>query len=118
MRKIKLYTISIFQKIDELGNYTNSDWFLSLNRNSLIKYIKELVDIWYYRAALSPQVRQKISPPNGNPFTGFNINNIDRIEIVKGSTAVLYGSNAIGSVVNIITKEYSKRYENKIGLQV
>ena len=48
-------------------------------------------------------------------YSLLNVNNIDRIEIVKGSTAVLYGSNAIGSVVNIITKEYSKGYESKIG---
>lgn len=30
--------------------------------------------------------------------------NIDRIEIVKGASSVLYGSNAMGAVVNIITK--------------
>ena len=30
---------SLFQTIDSLGNYSNADWFLSLNRNQLIKFI-------------------------------------------------------------------------------
>lgn len=32
------------------------------------------------------------------------LNNIERIEIVRGASSVLYGSNAMGAVVNIITK--------------
>jgi len=33
------------------------------------------------------------------------LNNVDRIEVVKGSGSVLYGSGAMGGTVNIITKE-------------
>lgn len=33
-----------------------------------------------------------------------NVNNIERIEIVRGSGSVLYGSEALGGVINIITK--------------
>ena len=32
------------------------------------------------------------------------IANIERIEIVRGASSVLYGSNAMGAIVNIITK--------------
>ena len=39
--KIRLRTLTIFQKMDELGNYTNLDWFLELNKLQLIKFIKE-----------------------------------------------------------------------------
>ncbi|CUT04588.1 TonB-dependent receptor [Candidatus Kryptonium thompsonii] len=34
---------------------------------------------------------------------------IDRVEIVKGAGSALYGSNAIGGVINVITKETSPR---------
>lgn len=35
--------------------------------------------------------------------------NIQQIEVIKGPTSALYGSNAMGGVINIITKEKSKR---------
>lgn len=38
-------------------------------------------------------------------YSRINTDNIQRIEIVKGAGSSLYGSNAIGAVVNIITKE-------------
>lgn len=37
--------------------------------------------------------------------------NIERIEIVRGASSVLYGSNAMGAVVNIITKMPTKTAE-------
>ena len=39
----------------------------------------------------------------------FDINNIERIEIIKGAGSVLYGSEAIGGVINIITKGGAKK---------
>jgi len=36
---------------------------------------------------------------------GIPLNNIDRIEVVKGAGSLLYGSNAMGGIVNIITKD-------------
>lgn len=55
---------------------------------------------------------------NGNPIFGsyagrmnlanFSIGGIERIEVVKGPSSSIYGSGAIGGVVNIITKGVSK----------
>lgn len=45
---------------------------------------------------------------NNIDYNRLNAENIERIEIVKGAASALYGSNAIGGVVNIITKEASK----------
>lgn len=43
-------------------------------------------------------------------YSRLNLNNIERVEIVKGASSSLYGSNAVGGVVNIITKEACKSF--------
>ena len=49
----------------------------------------------------------KINPADGSgaSLTNIHLNDIERIEIVKGPRAALYGSDAIGGVINIITKQ-------------
>ncbi|MGQ9819347.1 MAG: TonB-dependent receptor [Candidatus Kapaibacteriales bacterium] len=37
---------------------------------------------------------------------------IDKIEVVKGAGSALYGSSAIGGVINIVTKEYENEFIN------
>ena len=44
-------------------------------------------------------------------LTKINVNNIERIEIVKGAMGVEYGNNAMAGVINIITK---KNYQKKV----
>lgn len=41
-------------------------------------------------------------------YNRLNLDNVERIEIVKGAASSLYGSNAVGGVVNIISKEVRK----------
>ena len=41
-------------------------------------------------------------------FQRLSMDNIERIEIVKGAASALYGSNSVGAVVNIITKSQSE----------
>lgn len=45
---------------------------------------------------------------NNVDYNRLNTENIERIEIVKGAASALYGSSAIGGVVNIITRDASK----------
>jgi len=47
---------------------------------------------------------------NNVDYNRLNASEIERIEIVKGTVSALYGSNAIGGVVNIITKNADKPY--------
>lgn len=56
----------------------------------------------------------------GNSFdlTKINLNNVERIEIVKGSMGVDYGNNAVTGVINIITKKTdSKKFNISAALQ-
>lgn len=39
---------------------------------------------------------------------------IDRIEVVKGAGSALYGSSALGGVINILTKEVGEQPETKV----
>ena len=38
-------------------------------------------------------------------YNRLNLDNVGRIEIVKGASSALYGSNAVGGVINIISRE-------------
>lgn len=64
-KAVELRALDLFQKIDELGNYSHCKWFLSLSRQQLVKFIRELNDIWCYRAQLPEQIKRNILPPNG-----------------------------------------------------
>ena len=44
-----------------------------------------------------------------------NTESIDRIEVVRGASSALYGSDAIDGVINIITKKNTKTCEGSIG---
>ena len=72
-KAIELRALTLFQNIDALGNYSNPEWFLSLNRNQLIKLVRELCDIWNYRAQLSNETKRNICPPNGDPFRNLSM---------------------------------------------
>lgn len=41
-------------------------------------------------------------------FSRLNMSDVERIEIVKGASSALYGSNAGGGVINIISKRAGK----------
>jgi|TARA_R110001592_G_scaffold89491_1_gene263165 hypothetical protein len=73
---MELKAISLFHKIDTFGHITDIAWFTSLDKIRSIKYIKELYDIWNYRAQLSNHIKFSICPPNGNPFQNISIQNL------------------------------------------
>lgn len=44
-------------------------------------------------------------------FSRLDMSNVERIEIVKGAASAIYGSNATGGVINIITKDPKKPWK-------
>ncbi|MBS4064679.1 MAG: TonB-dependent receptor [Chitinophagaceae bacterium] len=55
------------------------------------------------------KISDATSPDNVLDFSELSLANIERIEIVRGSHSTLYGSSAIGGVINIITKQNGKQ---------
>ena len=98
--------LAIFQTIDNLGNYTNIHWFSSLDRLLIVKYIRELYDIWSYRADLSLAIKQEICPPNGDPFRNTNINLLNNLTLENLQHFTL---TIIENLVNTGINEESKK---------
>ena len=57
-----------FQQINSHGHYADSAWFSDLNFVQIMRFMRELADIWNYRAQILPQLKEEICPPNGDPF--------------------------------------------------
>lgn len=61
--------IELFQIIDTFGFITDSKWIMNLNMYGLSKFMKELIDVWDYRAQLTNDSRRNIYPSQfGYPF--------------------------------------------------
>ncbi len=75
--KLQQKCIAVFQKMDNLKQYTQCEWFLNLNLTYLKQLYKYMEDMWNYRIGLSHQQRFRYVS-NGKLFTE-NMNNIYRI---------------------------------------
>ena len=73
-KELEMKVLNLFQDMDSLGNYTNMSWLNNLTKYDLIKFFRELLDIWNYRANLSQETKREICPPSGNPFNIVNVN--------------------------------------------
>lgn len=66
---------------------------------------------------------KKINPTDGYikhsdyQYSWVPIDMIERIEVIKGSKSSIYGSSAIGGVVNIITKKDSRKFYGEVDIQ-
>ena len=67
-----------FHMIDMLGNYSDINWFLALNKIQLSVLLREFYDIWNYRAQLSDEAKTEICPMTSTPFHGINMTMVNR----------------------------------------
>jgi len=75
-KSLELRILSLFQNIDALGNYSSPEWFTTLSQQYLWRFVRELSDIWNYRAQLTMEVKRNICPPNGDPFRGISMSQL------------------------------------------
>jgi hypothetical protein len=77
-QKLELRVVELFQTINSLGNYANYEWFMALDSIKLLRFVKELHDIWAFRCQLTEIVKHNVCPA-GDPFrrmTFFRTSNI------------------------------------------
>lgn len=89
---VNMRILSLFQYMDSLGNYTDHKWFTDLTGIKLIIFLKELYDIWNYRAQLDQNIKREVCPPFGDPFRDTNfstINSHSYINIQKRAVSVM-----------------------------
>jgi outer membrane receptor for ferrienterochelin and colicins len=85
--------------------FTSHGGTMNINMQGLGgKYILFLVD----GERIAGETRDNVD------YNRLDVSNIERIEIVKGVASALYGSSAIGGVVNIITKNASNPWQVNI----
>ena len=112
VKRMELKILELFQTMNSYGNYANSEWFSDLSRNSHIRFARELVDIWNYRALLTMAKKQEICPPHGSPFLGTpyftnlannaTLNNISIETLVKYNVQII--ENLVKSAMDIDNK--------------
>lgn len=70
-KKLELRAVQLFQRINELGHYSDFAWFWHLPQRGYYRFYLKLRDVWDTRAQISTQTKREIVPPQGNPFHEF-----------------------------------------------
>jgi len=83
----------LFMEIDQLGNYTDIEWFLQLNKRECFLLYGNLFDTWRYRGQLPYSVKNRICPL-GDPFlhvmpTRMRIDDVSEQQLQTGCITVM-----------------------------
>lgn len=98
-KRMEMKILELFQLMNSYGNYANSEWFINLSRIEHIRFARELVDIWNYRAQLTNAKKMEICPPHGTPFLGtpyhtnvatnINLNNLTNDTLTRFNVQII-----------------------------
>jgi len=98
-KRMEMKILELFQLMNSYGNYSNSEWFINLSRSEHIRFARELVDIWNYRAQLTLSKKIEICPPHGMPFLGtpyhinvatnINMNNLTNDTVMRFNVQII-----------------------------
>jgi iron complex outermembrane receptor protein len=56
-------------------------------------------------------------PTSGRQGFDFSMANVERIEVLRGPQGTLYGKDAIGGVINVVTKDPTNAWHGKVGAE-
>ncbi len=83
-----------------------------------------MIDIGGYNDAAVSNVlvllngrRLNPSDSSGPDLSAIPLDSIDRIEIIRGGSSVLYGDNAVGGVVNVITRQGRQTLSGSVSVE-
>ncbi len=117
-KRLEMKILELFQVINSYGNYSNSEWFTDLSRGEHIKFARELVDIWNYRAQLTVNKKNEICPPHGNPFLATpyyantasytNLNNLSNDTLVKFNVQII--ENLVKTAIDVDNRTLGSFY--------
>lgn len=111
VKHLELDSLALFLHMDDLGNYTDPMWFWSLERNKIIRFIRELSDIWTYRAQLTQQIQMEICPPVGDPFRSINLNYLNNLSLTEiRRIAIGIMENCISRGINISSRSLGANF--------
>ena len=106
------------QKLDDVLQYVSG---LNVHRTSGIFEIRPIVSL---RGVSGDEAGRTLILVDGIPVnksdTGeanwnrIDVNNIDQVEISKGAGSSLYGNNAMGGIINIITKRPTQNFTGNL----
>ena len=103
-----------YRTIDEILNFSSS---ISIGSNGGFGQTKSI----FLRGTESNHTKVLLNGVELNPGTlgvppiqHISVEMIGRIEIVKGGMSTLYGRDAIGGVINIITKKNDEKFANEL----
>jgi len=85
------------------------DWFVSARGSLNSSYVNKLLVLVDGRSVYNPQLARTY-------WNNLNVylDDIERIEVIKGSGGAVWGANAVNGVVNIITKSSHDTHENAV----
>ena len=109
---VRSRAITLFCNIDSLGNYTSSDWFLTLPMQSLVRFIRELHDIWNYRAQIEQSVKVSICPPDGNPFLTSRRNALALIHLNQNQDSIYLQNTALGIMESMVNNGLEEEHQS------
>ena len=106
-QELEMKIKDLFYNINMLDNYTNHEWFLSLNIVSLINLYIKAEDIWNYRAMLSQEAKEKII---GNEII-FEI----PINLIKYTKSITFMRTILLRIFNAMISNCIDINEKKLG---